>query len=153
MQIVQVPGRKVITRNDQVRLCCGDRVRERGQRSKTVVCVRPLKNASFSDGLPRGTDGFNSAAGIRKSHRQTSSRQPATGGRQQHCGFRFCGSFRKNLDITREKARERSRRGALNRNRPTIPGRPKSVRLSPILLKINTLQNNQGHPGTPETGL
>ena len=64
-----------------------------------MVRVRPLKNASFSYRLPRGANDFNTAAGVRESHRQTSSRQPATGCRQQHRGFRFCRSFRKNLDM------------------------------------------------------
>jgi hypothetical protein len=142
-------GREVIARNDQVRLCCGDRVCEGSQWSQPVIGVCPLKNAGLSDRLPRRAHGFHSAAGIRKSHRQTSSRQPVTGGRHQHRRFRFCRSFRKNLDITRDKYESDLGASGLNRNRPTIPGTPRNAGLSPILLTLNTLRNNRGHLGTP----
>src|SRR5271166_5984692 len=90
MKVVQVPGCKVVTWNDEIRFCGGDGIRERPQRPQSVVGMYPLHSACLVERMPRRTDSSHGAPCIGQSYCQSSSREPTKRSSNQDGGFQLC---------------------------------------------------------------
>jgi hypothetical protein len=67
--MVQVPGREVVTRKDDIGLCGGDRIHERPQWCQPMVCAHSAHHAGFTERMVRWADGVNRETCVRQSYR------------------------------------------------------------------------------------
>jgi hypothetical protein len=95
VQMLQVPGCKVVPRNNHVRLCGGDCRCKRNKRQQAVVSICLIDSASPAKGMAGRAHSLHGASGVGQSHRQPSSRKPTTGGGKQDLWFHSCPSLPK----------------------------------------------------------
>jgi hypothetical protein len=80
MQTVQVHGHKIVTWNNEIRFCGGDRIRERLQRRQATVDMDLPHSPRLPKWMVRGAESLNVASRISQRHRESRGREPATGG-------------------------------------------------------------------------
>ncbi len=86
---MQMLGRSVVARDNQVRHGVFDRVSERPQRCQGVVGMAPLDSTNLAQRMITGADRFDGAARICQRNRQARCGDPANRGGDKDLGIHW----------------------------------------------------------------